>query len=141
MQSASLPSVSLGEANVPTPFIRQPFAGDHIDYGTLSITFKIDESMESYMEIYNWMIGIGKPENYDQYKAIDSRPTGEGVYSDVTLTVLSSAMRPLHEIIYQNAFPIQLTDVTFDTRANDVDYVEATATFRFSNITYNRLLP
>ena len=139
VQAAALPSLSLGEANVPTPFVRIPYAGDHLDFGTFDITFKIDEKMESYLEIYNWMIQIGKPETFQQYAAIDGQEQGFGVYSDLTLTVLSSAMRPLHEITYIDAFPIQLTEVMFDTRSQDVEYVEATASFRYRNFTITSL--
>lgn len=133
VQSVSLPSIQVGEAAVPTPFIRMPFAGDHMTFGDLTVTFKVDESMVSYLEIYNWMVGIGKPDNYEQYRQLVSNPEpGTGVYSDLNLTILSSSMRALHEVNFKDAFPVGLTELVFDSRMQDVDYLEATVTFRFT---------
>ena len=139
VQSVVMPSITLGSTYVPTPFVRQPFAGDHIEYGDLSVTFKMDEDMKSYLEIYNWLVGIGKPDDFDQYRTIDLADKGEGVYSDLTLTILSSAMRPVHEVVFLDAFPIDLTALTFDARFSDVEYLEATCTFKFRKYTITTL--
>lgn len=139
VQAINLPNVSLGETVMPTPFRRIPVAGDHIEYGDLQLTFKVDESMTNYLELFKWITAIGFPDNFDQHKAVDpkfvSSFTGEGIYSDATLIVLSSAMNPIHEIKFQDAFPVALTDFNFDTRATDIEYIEATVTFKFRNFT------
>jgi hypothetical protein len=57
--------------------------------------------------------------------------SGEGIYSDCTLTILSSAMNPNMEITFIDAYPISLADLTFDTREQDVNYLETTATFAY----------
>lgn len=139
VQSVVMPSITLGSTYVPTPFVRQPFAGDHLEYGDLSVTFKMDEDLKSYMEIHNWLVGIGKPDNFDQYKDLTLADKGEGVYSDLTLTILSSAMKPIHEVVFLDAFPIDLTALAFDTRLSDVDYLEATCTFKFRKYTITAL--
>lgn len=135
VQAVNLPNVNLGETSFPTPFKRIPIAGDHIEYGDLAITFKVDESMNNYLELFNWIKAIGFPDNFDQHKAVDPKfvPafSGDGIYSDATLTILSSAMNPVNQIIFLDAFPIALTDFNFDSRNVDVEYVEATATFKF----------
>jgi len=59
IQSVSLPDITLGDTYVPTPFTRIPIAGDHIEYGDLIFTFKVDESMKNYRELYNWITAIG----------------------------------------------------------------------------------
>ena len=135
VQSVNLPNVNLGEAVLPSPFKRIPIAGDHIEYGDLQITFKVDENMQNYLELFNWIKAIGFPDTFDQHKAVDpkyvSSYTGEGIYSDASLVILSSAMNPVHEVVFRDAFPVALTDFNFDARASDVEYVEATATFKF----------
>lgn len=136
VQSVNLPTIQLGDTAVPTPFRRMPIAGDHIDFGDLQITFKVDESMKNYIELFNWIKAIGFPDNFEQHKAVDPKfvkyGSGEGVYSDATLVVMSSAMNPIHEIIFTELFPVSLTDFVFDSRNSDVEYIEATATFKFS---------
>lgn len=135
-----LPSVTLNRTTVPTPFIQLPVPGDHIEYSDLQVTFRVDEDMNNYVELYNWMQGIGFPDNFDQYKNIAPKSrgplsgnsdtlTGESVYSDATLLVLSSSMNPLTEITFIDVFPVGLSPLTFNSQMTDVQYVEATVTF------------
>lgn len=143
VQSVNLPDVTLGQTELPTPFRRIPIAGDHIEYGDLLLTFKVDESMKNYLELFNWITAIGFPDNFDQHKAVDpkfvQRGTGEGIYSDATLLVLSSSMNPIHEITFSDAYPVSLTDFTFDSRNQDVEYIEATVAFKFKYFTIKSL--
>jgi len=124
VQSVNLPSVTLGSTAMPTPHLRIPVAGDHITYGDLTITFKVDEAMANYLELYNWIKAIGKPESYDQYNA-------DEVYSDATLTVLSSAMNAKYNVVFVDIFPVDLGGFTFLTTAGDVDYIESIVTFKY----------
>lgn len=148
VQSITLPNLTLGQADIQTPFVKLPVPGDHIEFGTLSLTFRIDEEMRNYKEIYDWIVALGFPENFQQYNTIATsrgkfggsvtNPTaGTGIYSDASLIILSSAKNPLVDITFKNLYPVALTDVTFDTRLTDVDYVEATATFAFELFTLN----
>jgi hypothetical protein len=131
VQSVSLPSITLGDSAIPTPFIRVPIPGDQISFGDLAISFKVDEDLKNYLEIYNWLNGIGFPDTFDQYRSLNNASAGEGVLSDVTLTILSSAMRPKFEITFVDAFPVALGELEFDSRTEDIMYVETSATFRF----------
>jgi hypothetical protein len=124
VQNVNLPGVSLGSASIPTPFVKVPLAGDHIGYGDLQITFKVDEDMANYLEIFNWIKTIGFPDSYSQYNPAE-------VYSDATLTVLSSAMNPKFDITFVDLYPMDLGGFMFNSTAADVDYIETVATFRF----------
>jgi hypothetical protein len=77
------------------------------------------------------MMGIGFPDNFDQYKSLASNgtSTGKGLVSDATLVIMSSSMNPLKQVTFKNIFPVDLSPITFDSRQTDVSYVEATATF------------
>lgn len=125
VQQVSMPGVSLGSVDMPTPFQRIPIAGTQLTYGELSITFKIDEDMQNYLELYNWLTAIGFPDNFGQY------PGEREVYSDATLTVLSSAYRPKHNIIFRDLYPTDLSGFAMLTTASDVDHVECIATFKY----------
>jgi hypothetical protein len=152
-QSVNVPGVQVGNAELPTPFKRLPIPGDEMTLGDLSVTFKVDEDMENYIEIFNWLQYISFPESFAQSKEVynkdgiggltgvrnvqrTGRSLGDGSVSDATLTVLSSASKPNLSITFQDCFPTSLSDVVFDTRQSDVDFIEATVTFRlkFFNI-------
>jgi hypothetical protein len=138
IQSVTLPGIQLGTFDIPNPLKRIPMYGDQIQYGELDVVFKINEDMTNYLEIFNWITAMGFPDNQGQFAAIAGRPkyTGEGIFSDATLTVLSSAMNPNIQINITDLFPISLTPITFDTRDTSIEYIEATASFRFQNYTF-----
>ena len=150
VQAVSLPSIQLNKTEIPTPFIKLPLAGDHLDFGELTVTYKVDEDLKNYLEIYNWMIGIGFPDSFDQYKAADNIRTnrntglvpamsGQGIFSDATLTILSSAMNPIHNITFINAFPTSLSELNFTTTDNDVNYLTSTVSFAYQKYTIESL--
>jgi hypothetical protein len=115
--------------------------GDHITYGELEVVFKINEDMTNYLEIFNWITALGFPDDFKQFKSIKSKTisSGDGIFSDATLSILSSAMNPTTQIFIQDLFPISLSPVTVDTRDTSIDHVEATASFRFQNYTFTSL--
>jgi len=141
VQSANIPSVSIGRVDIPNPFIKFPLPGTQLQYNPLVLTFKVDEDLKNYMEIYNWLVAMGFPDDFEQYRQIASADvmSGEGVFSDCTLTVLSSAMNPNIEVIYIDAYPTALSDLSFDVREQDVNYIEATVTFSYRRFRINNI--
>lgn len=131
VQKVNVPSVTLGTADIESPFTKIPFPGTKLTYGNLDVTFKVDENMMNYLEIYSWLREVGFPDNFAQYGSIAGKSitSGEGVYSDITLIVLSSAMNPNLEFTFFDCFPVDLSELTFDSTSADVDYLTATVTF------------
>lgn len=141
VQSVVMPAITLNIAEVPNPFIRFPLPGTNLTFGQFDVTFKIDEDMENYLEIYNWLIGLGFPDEFQQYAnlAANEPGTGQGLYSDCALIVLSSAMNPNMEITFNDCFPVSLTAATFVSTDPDVNYLEATASFACKKFTVTKL--
>lgn len=137
IQAATLPSLTLNPAELPTPFARLYFSADHLEFSEFSLTFRVDEDMSNYREIYNWMIGIAFPDNFTEHKNLVTREAGDtsGVFSDATLTILNSTSNPNITIQFEDVFPTNLSEITFDVRNVDVVYAEATVTFRHKRFT------
>lgn len=139
IQKVNLPAISLRPVDTSNPFVNIPFPGEHLNFGELKISFKVDEDLQNYLEIHNWMRALGKPEEFSQYKSIADKPsfTGEGIYSDISIIVLSSAKVANFDISYVDAFPVSLSDINFNTTDSDVNYIEASASFKYTyyNIT------
>lgn len=142
IQSADIPSVTLGTADVETPFTRVPFPGTKLTFGNLQFTFKVDEDMKNYIEIYEWLKAVGFPDNFAQYTNIAgaSLASGDGVFSDITLVILNSAMNPNMEITFLDCFPVDLSSLQFDSTSEDVQYITATATFANRRFDIKRLV-
>lgn len=121
VQRASLPGMNLGVAEIGTGFVKIPTPGN-ISYDTFSVSFRVDEDMKAYKEIFDWMVELGHPDDLDQYK--NSK-------SDAKLLILNSKKNPSVAFTYTDAFPVYLSDISFDITMNDIQYVTATAAFRF----------
>lgn len=131
IQSVNIPSVSLGTADAETPFVKIPFPGTKLTFGNLQVTFKVDEDMKNYMEIYDWLKSVGFPDNFAQYTNVAGAAlaSGDGVYSDISLLVMTSAMNPNIEVTFYDCFPVDLSELNFDSTSADVEYLTATVSF------------
>lgn len=134
IQKVNVPSIELPPVNSPNPFVNIPYSGDHITYGELSITFKVDEDLQNYLEIHNWIKSLGKPKDFEDYRALSQNQefTGDGLKSDISLMVLSSTKSANYEIIFAEAHPISLSGIVFNTTDSTVNYTEASASFRYT---------
>jgi len=141
VQRVKVPMMSLPNTDQPNPFVRIPKPGDHITFEDLTVTFKVDENFTNYMELYDWIVQMGKPYDYSQYAQIENRPviSGLGIFSDLSLIVLDSASRANYDITFNDAFPITLGDMTFETTATDVDFVTAEVTFKYRQYSINKI--
>jgi len=148
--AANIPDISLGEAVIPTPYKDIPIMGDKITFGNLNVSFIVDEYLENYISIHNWLIGIGFPKNRTQFSSFrtdsSNNPTSakivspdtagkatpdRGMYSDATLTILSNKNNPLVEVRYSDMFPVSLSALSYSQDATDVTYQTAEISFRY----------
>lgn len=128
-QRTQIPGVSATPVEKPNPFNRTFETPDKLTYNNLDFSFIIDDKMNNYLEIYNWIKGITFPQNFGQFKAVNE--SKEGRFSDISIVVLNSNKNPSINITYRNCFPISLSEVTLDTTASDITYPEATVTFQY----------
>lgn len=132
LQATSLPGLNANPIMRPTPFISTPIPGEHMDFTPLSVTFLVDENMENYLEIFDWMMALYFPDNFDQYAGLSNIPgTTNAVTSDLTLDILTSARNRNKSIIFEDAFPISLGELTMSYQTPDVEYLSCTANFAF----------
>lgn len=115
LTQVSIPDVSLGEIQVDYRNTRGYLAGDKIDFSPLVGTFKIDEDMENYKEVFNWIKG-----NKDG-----------SVKNDIILHITNSNNNINNQIRFTDAFPTNLSNVQFDIQGGSVEYLNADVTFRY----------
>jgi hypothetical protein len=121
-QRVNIPSVSVGTAEIGLPFVRNPEPGN-MTYGDLMVEFKLDENLDAYDEILNWMESISHPDTL--------APQYSDIKKDLRLIALSSSGNPLREFSFTEAYPATLSDLAFDTTLTDITYLTCTATFKF----------
>lgn len=136
-QEVNLPTLSLGNAQQSTPLSQAMLVGDILEYSPLVVQFLVDDKMENYKSIHNWMNGLGFPENYEEYQEMLDQSSNIGSnliksYSDATLTVLGNSNTPIQTIQFIDLFPESLDSLTFVSTSQDVQYLAGSATFRYS---------
>ena len=141
----NIPQMTLGVAEQPTYLRDIPLPGDKIQFEDFSLRFLVDENLDNYMEIFNWIRALGFPESleeiYDwQKKDFDIKQpdkSQESFYSDATLEILTSSQNPNFKVKFQDMFPTTLTTLEFDATDEDISYLTADVTFKYTlyNIT------
>lgn len=129
VQGVQIPGMTLGVTTVGTGFVRIPMAGN-ISYDTFSVTFKVTEDLTSYLEIFNWMMELGHPDNLDQYKNIKT---------DCSLVILNNKKNPMINVKFTEVFPVYLSPIQFDTTMQSVEPVTATVSFTFLRMYFENL--
>lgn len=135
VQSVTVPTISVGPTQgLPNPFQKIQIAGEHMSFNELQVKFKVDEDMDNYFEIFTWMQGLGKPQNYDQYKRLAAAApgSGEGPQVDGTLHILNSQSDPSRVIQFYDMWPTELSGFELDYTLDQIEYVTATVTFIYT---------
>jgi len=153
VQTANIPGISLGSTNQETSLKDIAGPGDKVSYQSLDISFLVDENLDNYKELHDWILGLGFPKNHDQFKnllgtgsdrfpgttsstaatgtSIKQPPAEGAIYSDATLTILNSKNIAKTEIRFQNVYPTSLGSLSYDIKASDVDYLQVGASFNY----------
>lgn len=128
---AEIPGVSAMAAQTPSPRLNIPKHADHATFDNFSITFKLTEDLSNYVELFDWMTKSAAIKSMSQHAELRNAPIGdkETLYSDLTLTIISSAQNPIAEITFRNAFPIALSPINFNT--GDSNELNCTVTFSY----------
>ena len=138
---ANIPDISLGVATQPNYLRDIPTPGDKMDFGDLSLRFLVDEDLKNYMEIQKWMRGLGFPESVQEFRDLeasgvvprkDFKNSGQDIYSDGTLQILSSNLVPKFNVNFKGLFPTSLTTLVFDATDTDIEYFTASVSFKYT---------
>lgn len=140
-QEVNLPEIQLPSIAMPTPLSTVGVPGEIIQYGDLTVQFLVDENLANYKGIFNWITGLGFPENYLQYQDLVGQDATVGSsryagmvnnYSDGVLEILSSQNTASQTVLFRDLHPVAISSLPFSANLNDVNYLIGTATFRYN---------
>ena len=137
---ANIPSLDLGIATQPSYLKNIDVPGDKIQFGDLTLRFLVDEDLVNYMEIQNWIRGLGYPETLQEFDKLESEAVlpgnfgraGDNIYSDGTLQILSSNLVAKFNVNFKDMFPYSLSTITFDATDTDIEYFTADVSFKYT---------
>lgn len=115
--SASFPSVSLPEVNSTFKNNQAFVPGDKLAYDPLTVRIAVDEKLESYREIFNWL---------------HTNTTNDKlIIHDMTLHFLTNHNNISRSVRFADAFPTNISGVEFNVQQNDSEYAFVDVTFRY----------
>ena len=133
--SARIPEITLGTAIQPSYLKEIDIPGEKLIYGDLSIRFLVDEQLENYVAVHNWITGLGFPETPQQF--IDKTTDRDGLrdfqeqFCDGSLHILNSNYNDVAIVKFKDIFPTSITSLDFDATETDINYFTAEATFKY----------
>lgn len=134
--SARIPEINLSILQQPTYLKDLDVPGGKLQYGDLILRFIVDENMENYMAIHNWLTGLGFPETTQQYKDLITDRDGildpKEAFSDGSLYVLNSSYNTSAIVKFKDLFPVSLSSLEFDSTQTDVQYFTANVAFKYT---------
>jgi hypothetical protein len=134
--SARLPEITLATSIQPSYLKNLDIPGEKITYGDFTLRFLVDEGLENYMAIHNWITGLGFPETTEQYGDFITNEDGlkdpKEAFSDGSLRILNSNYRDVAIIKFKDLFPVSLSSLEFSASETTVNYFTADATFKYT---------
>ena len=89
---------------------------------------KYGPAPEDSKEVYNWIVGLGFPESFDQFRDLDE------LTSDATIITLTNNMQPNSEFKFRDCFPVSIGNIDFDASNTGLDPIIVSASFSFSGV-------
>ncbi len=126
----NVPSIEFISTDLKTAYgVNIPIGTGKYIFSDLTVNFLVDEELESWREIYEWIRRLG-PMNDNSEEVMydncfDSSTTAE-------LLIMNKAYKPNFKFVFYNFFPIALTGLSFTSTGSDTLQVSSAATFRFA---------
>jgi hypothetical protein len=133
VQGVALPNISLTSTAIQTPFVQMNTPGNILTFDTLTINYIVDEDMNSWFEIYDWIVALGNPESLNKIGNL-TRLQGQmnSVVSDATLLINSNSNNSRVKFTFKDLYPVELSGVQFSSTDTSQEFLTSTITFAYT---------
>lgn len=132
-QSIAIPQISLNNAVVGTPFVNIPVAGDKAEFSPLTVNFIIDETLNNYYEVFNWMKSIGfVKDNADYTNYTNKNQYQQLGEQDISVSIMDGRNNLARTIVFYDAIPIGLSTIDLTSQDTSTNYTYGSATFAYT---------
>jgi|LakMenE18May11ns_1017448.scaffolds.fasta_scaffold9857394_2 hypothetical protein len=141
-QTANLPGLYT-ESDVQPTSLGYPVTvpTGNYKFENLQLTFKVDEDLRNWLEIFNWMKGLGNFGEACSAYPYSSSSAGSTTKTDsnAMLILTNSTYKPKIRVKFNHVFPVSLSGIAFSTILPESVEVVATVEFAFSGYSIERL--
>lgn len=135
VQSVNLPGLSISPITVQTPAVAVQSPGSIITFPQLTLTFMVDEDMQSWYELYNWIVQFANPESNNKVGTLTGDPgSNTNIVSDATLFIKTNSNNPNWKVSFFDVFPTDLGELAFSA-IDTQDFLTSSATFSYTYYT------
>lgn len=142
-QRWELPGLSSNHLRQPTPMADKPVHGTKPIFGPLNITFRVDQNLDNYLEVYDWWIGLHPPRSPLQHKewlgtvSSSLQPFYQkGPYSEATLILFTTAEVPSIEVQFTDLYPTTISSLKFDTTTQNAEELTCEVAFDYRDYAF-----
>lgn len=126
VQSCNLPSITMNQVNVQNRHHQAYVPNNHVTYSDLNCTLLMDENMDNYQHLHNWMRSFIDDDDW------------RNLVKDITLFIMSANKKILLKFLFVSAFPTSLSDLTFDSAVMDATQITYSVTFAYQHFTFQK---
>ena len=142
VRTVNIPGINFGETVQAGVGLDAFFPGDKASFDTLEVSFIVDEDLENFSEIYNWIdsiVPLSDPKLFETYtetaktrtNVLASIDNDQNQYSDITLVLNTNKNIPNRFIRFHDCFPISLGSIELESGA-DAEPATVSVSFRFT---------
>lgn len=128
-QSVVHPDVAATAAETAFRRTRVPFAADKLEFGEFVANIILDENLNSYTEMFNW---VNRLVDQKEIAALDASKAIPPTECDITVSILSSHNNTVRTIKYIDCVPTGLGSIQLESVSGPDQYITYAASFRYS---------
>lgn len=143
-QSANIPGIGINTVEQPTIMGRPiPYDAHGLNYEPFNLNFIVDEDLENYLILHNWIRGLGSGDSFAERSALEihgslNNPGGvsdkyTNTRADGTLAVLNSNFQANFFVTFKDMFPVSLNALEFNATIDGTEYAVAQVQFRYAS--------
>tara|TARA_R110000744_G_scaffold132368_3_gene240572 strand:- start:614 stop:1156 length:543 start_codon:yes stop_codon:yes gene_type:complete len=137
-QSIQLPSMDVPAADLPYSRLSAlPIAGDKLSFGTLECMIIVDENLNAYKEMFEWLQRIVQTNEASGLDRSRNNDTTAPTVADITVAILSSHNNTTRTIRYIDCIPTTIGSLPMESTTGDTTIIALPVSFRFSYFELN----
>lgn len=136
-QKLSIPSISVSAKNFSTPFLDVPLPDVKISFGLFSVSFVVDVDLTNYLEVYEWINDLGRPNEFDGRETVlrqanSLRAVSTGFYSDGFVTLYDADLNAKVKVVFEDLWPTYLGELAVEATDAGLTYVSCDVKFQYT---------
>lgn len=122
----NLPTIIIGYTEQPTSIRKIWIPGDSMEFEDMNLQFMLQEGMENWLAIMDWMFRLRDPDTIDLERDV----------VDIAIDILDSKFNPIVLCTAIDCFPFTISDVPLNTQVEDVEPARFDVSFKLNGFKY-----